>query len=132
MLNMHLFFVKQMGEIFIEGKIPVDLRSFASSILNNEPNPKLYLNFTYNDSSDDVAGRSELICNHTGSKPLTYDGEITFGNTYITNHVNVKMIYSTEKNAKNMDNVWHPSMGTTRLCIDNFPSESELDKIAFL
>lgn len=44
-LNVHLFFVKLFGCRIIESGIPVEITSFSCSIMNNTPNPYLFLRF---------------------------------------------------------------------------------------
>ena len=44
-LNIHLYFVKLFGCRIIEESIPIDIDSFSDSILNNKPNPYVFIVF---------------------------------------------------------------------------------------
>jgi hypothetical protein len=65
MLNVHLFFLKQFGGLIQEsaGKIMIDVKPFATAILDGRPHPNVYLQFgigPFTQSGQPITGRSNF------------------------------------------------------------------------
>lgn len=88
-LNIHLYFVKLFGCRIVESDIPIDTRSFSDSIMNNEPNPYLFLRFRKaTGSREKMLSVSPVHIKQKGSETVVAAWMYTVG------QVNVELLYA--------------------------------------
>jgi|SRR5215831_3043236 len=122
MLNVHLFFLKQFGGLILEseGKIAIDVKPFATAILDGRPHPNVYLQFGIGPSvrGNPVTGRS----NFKGSRIA--NGSCILGIWfYQVEGLTVAPVYADPGvNWANLHRAWHPRRGTNRFVLEDYAS----------
>ncbi len=107
MVNVHLFFVKQLAGIIVDEGMPISLRAFSEAILSNKPHPHIFLVFISEQRhAQVVVMRSEVNF-------VTYEGRAVAVYDYQVDRIVVRVIYDTSaENRKNIAAAYHPSMGS--------------------
>lgn len=122
MRYVHLYLVKLLGCLIVEGKVTgIDISSFAQAILKDRTHPNVYAAFgpaPRGDIEDKViASASDL---HTAMLP---DGRCAFA-TWI-HHVDrlwVRIMYAIDgEHRQGLVGAWNPKFGTTKLRMASFP-----------
>lgn len=106
MLQVHLFFVKLFGCLVAENSLPIDIRGFAQSILNNAAHPKVYLAISrYTDGiASGSVGYSDLDTEQL-------NGRIIYATwLYILDRFAIRVMYAEPtEHRKGLIDSWHPS-----------------------
>lgn len=120
MLNVHHFFLKQFGGLIEEsgGKITIDIKPFASAILNGRPHANVYLQFGVGPFVDGkpVTGRSDF-------KGLRVaNGVCVLGMWfYQVEGLTVTLVYADPGVPwKNLHRAWHPRRGSNRFILADY------------
>ncbi len=107
-LLFHLYFVKLFGCRIAHDKVRIDIRPFASSILNERAHPTLYLTFncrTLPTKKARFAGPSEIHA-------MERDGELISASWYYTlDELDVQITWFAAAPLKNVPGAWHPTKG---------------------
>jgi hypothetical protein len=120
MLNVHLFFLKQFGGVIqeSEGTITIDVKPFATAILDGRPHPNVYLQFGIGPfvEGKPVTGRSDFkglkIANGTCVLGMWF---------YQIESLTANVIYADPgENWKNLHRAWHPCRGTNRFVLEDY------------
>ena len=120
MLNAHLFFLKQFGGLIQEGagKIAIDVKPFATAILEGRPHPNVYLQFGVGPfvQGKPVTGRSDFkglkIANGTCVLGMWF---------YQVEGLTVTLIYADPgEDWKNLHRAWHPRRGSNRFVLADY------------
>ena len=120
MCNVHLYFVKHFGCYIINNAVPIDISTFATSILHNKAHPNLFLQFgVFARSNKKFAGVSQIetVSTHDGSFHIV-EYIVCIGSLSV--RVIVTKGEDTHSKFKNIiDNCWHPRL-TSKIKIFNF------------
>ena len=107
MLNVHLYFVKHFGCYITEYTTPIDIKTFATSILNNKAHPNLFLQFgIFSRPEKKFAGATKIdLIKESGFLIAEY--------SLCISDLVVKVIFTDGKDIDNkykdlIDNSWHP------------------------
>lgn len=123
LLNVYLFFVKQFGCRVEADSVPLELTSFASSILENKPHPNLFIRF--GQAAWAIKGHTMGVSKMNG---LQKDGKCRAASFfYHLSDLAVCVTYNENKDAwRGYPNAWHPSYCRSRFVLTNFMSRSGL------
>jgi hypothetical protein len=120
MRNVHLFFLKQFGGLIeeSEGKITIDVKPFATAILEGRPHPNVNLQFGIGSpvQGKPVTGRSDF----KGLKIA--NGSCVLGMWfYQVDGLTVNLIYAgPSEKWENMHRTWHPRWGSNRFVLKDY------------
>lgn len=116
MRYVQLYFTKLTGCHFVETNMKFDATSFSKSILTGRINPYVYLKFGLYD--DEMVGMSDLK-----AATLTSDGSCAFATWfYCLGRLAVNVMYAIEgEQRQGLVGAWHPSSGSNRILIADFP-----------
>jgi hypothetical protein len=108
MLNVHLFFLKHFGCLIDEGKIRMDVRPFATAIMNEKAHPQVHLKFGLAPSLDGkpILGQSDVEVFYEKA-----DGSCAFATyLYHVGKVAVCVMFVVDEQAwrKDLIGAWHP------------------------
>ncbi len=88
-VNVHLYFVKLFGCRIVEESIPIDIGSFSEAILNNKPNPYIFVHFKKAiGSSLQTLALTPVHLEHDGQKTIVAAWMYSVGD------LNVEILYS--------------------------------------
>lgn len=117
MRNIHLYFVKLFGCHIVEAEIPIDISTFAKSIMTAKSHPNVYLKFGLGTTLPDqpVAGMSDI-------EILKKDGSCAYGAWfYYVDRIAVMVIYAADGEAREgLAGSWHPRFGSSKLVLSDF------------
>ena len=115
MRNVHLYFTKLFGCLVVEGKIPIDTKSLADAIKNEQPHPHLYLAFGHLAQPLVMVGGSDIAI-------AQVDGKVAFATWfYNVGNLAVNVIYALPgEQRQGLEVAWHPRMGAQRLRCTRF------------
>ena len=104
MLNVHLYFVKLFGCNIRENNIPIDLKSFSFSILNNQPHENIHIAICPKSSGH--LGQSDLRTTQDNWKK-----EVVFAVWHYELHqFSIRIIFAAQgQKREGLKNTWHPS-----------------------
>ena len=115
MLSVHLFFIKLFGCLVSEHAIPLDITTFAESIIQQTPHPKIHLRFLtgLQDSRHKLASRSDVKIERMPDGRIGY--AIWF---YVVDRIAVNLIYAEPMERRSaLVQSWHPSSINKRIRI---------------
>lgn len=123
MLNVHLFFVKLFGCRIVSEKIPIDIESFSSSIINCKAHPYVFLKFGVFSSNytSSIVGMSEI-----NKSEIQSINELSIFHWYHRlDNLTVHVMFSSHNEWNLLMDSWHPSHSTNNLKICNFSELSQ-------
>lgn len=115
MLKVHLYFLKLLGCYSVEYGIPLPINHFAVCILNETPQPDLYLSFVVYPK---LPAKNKIVIGHVNA--LQTGERIVSANWfYALGNFAVHVAYVEPGRLKlHSYNQWHPSMGTRRVSLN--------------
>jgi len=125
-INVHLYFVKLFGCRIIESEIPIEIESFSKAILNNEPNPYVFIHF-----KKAIGSRLQTLA--LTPVHLEHDGKniIVAAWMYAVGDLNIEILYSPSGAcSKFLKKSFHPACRHKLIdFIDFIDFEEENDEI---
>ncbi|NOY73800.1 MAG: hypothetical protein GXP14_15790 [Gammaproteobacteria bacterium] len=105
MLNVHQYFLKVFGCIIQEHDVPIPIKKFSRSIMQNKAHPEVYIGFGYRRK---VQKKNLIML--TPIESITTSGVVHFASwQYWVRNVFVDVIYSIDrKYMKVVREYWHP------------------------
>ena len=118
MLYVYLYFIKQFGQLILEGKVPIDVAPFGEAIMKNMAHPGVFLQFGCGPTL-----RSNLLFDRSTLRIDTRaDGSCVHASwIYNVKGLCVRVTYA-ENGMQHGFGWWHPSQGTNRLLIGDMAS----------
>lgn len=117
MLWAHLYFVKLFGCAINDHGIQIDLSNLSKSILNNLPNPNIFISFSISKylSQFNMAGPSDIQC-------VVENNSVVYAQwLYTVGTINLTIIYAElGQNRLGLIKSWNPAMNTKRIYISDF------------
>lgn len=109
MVSAHLYFVKLFGCLIMENKVPIDLRSFSTAILQHRPHPNVYLRFLtgLQDSRYRLVSRTPI-------NAIKENGIVRFASwIYMLDRIAVNVLYVDSPAFRDrLPSCFHPLHGT--------------------
>jgi len=120
MRDVQLYFVKLFGCLIHENKVPLDIKSFSTVLLERTFHPNVFLKVGYfsgNDKMVGVAGLSTTFDKQTNEIVLVHW-------FYELGEFAVNIIYALDTNIwESTESAWLPQHGTSRMIVHDFSSE---------
>ena len=119
MLNVHLYFVKHFGCYITKNTAPINIKTFATSILNNKAHPNLFLQFgIFSRQNNKFAGATAIYLTQASNGFLIAEYSLCISDLV------VKVIVADGEDIDNkfkdlIDDSWHPHR-TSKITIFNF------------
>ena len=116
MVAVHLYFVKWLGGLIVEGDVPINVSGFADAFLNAKPHPSVYLRFGLHQPGLTMVGGSDL------ATAQFQNGSCAFATSfYYVDQLGVNVMFAVEgEKREGLVDAWHPRFGTKKLVIHDF------------
>lgn len=121
MRDVHLYFVKAFGCQIVEGKIPIDIKSFACSIMEDKPHPNLHLSFGMAPKLPVVSvGGEDVWVESVGEEMMIAGWIYHVGALCVT----VKYVQPIQ-DCLGLKTSWHPRQGTKYFTIESVNGDAD-------
>lgn len=115
LLGVHLYFLKLFGCLILDAQAPIDTNSFATSILNRQAHPDVYLCFLAV-TSKSFHNQAVVTPVHTIEINGSFSGAQWF---YFTGRIGVHITLSPQIHLRsNKVHLWHPRFTSKTLTLD--------------